>query len=834
MTRFLAIYTLSALLTTAAYADAYQRLLKAYNDHEPATSLYTQIGQNLSKRVTTDAERSNLSFIAIYGAVAQWDGKSLSDQISTLVRFSPGQIDDASLSADERRYRIDHYVHLVVLCVASHMSNESQSHSVSPDAILAKIKEQINLLRPSLQPDVYSQLGSLNVNDITKMLADFNFQDSHQLAKEYVKFYESIRGSSGKMPGDLLSLSRDKPIEYQKEIQAVREFIRTYEVRKTASPAPAPRGTNSDATTKPQLSLQEALLARTKKPVSSVASSIEGQDDSSLKPQISLKDLLSGRSKAANSVEGQDDSSLKPQIPLAELFGGGRKAARPVSSSSENDDAPSGSQKDLRSLFGEGGRSKAEEMRRNSLAAMEMGQTNFHASRLTGTVSPTSVTENVTGAWTVEKLEADAIRQIDASKLSDDLTETVSDADGNDIQISPKEKAKRDVKKFIKMNKPSIENGTFSIEQFATRIGDPLAKKGVEYINPIASKVLTGYVKAAHTQVAAPALAKAASVVSAEDIRANKDKMDAKKAAKKGLSLAEYREEIKTAEEEQDSRNSLAAASLPTQQKTNLTADEKRKIFLEKAPERDALDKKIKEKEIEKTSLLKDSTEKQKELEKINRQLTSGRQTISDEERDRINNIIKQNRERVEELTRELGAITEEDEELKSIPQKIKDVDESGLTVIQKTRQKGVITARKQVLEKEAKGRKTKESAIKASIRDLESAIARNQRQLDSGDATEELRAEQTKLESDLAQMQTKTSQLEKQIKVLNVDRINIFTDNGLGVADVEIFEEAFKEQLRLKNAATSANLLRSGLINNKFHNARVESDSDSDSDDED
>lgn len=802
MKRFLAIYTLSALLTTAAYADAYQRLLKAYNDHEPATSLYTQIGQNLSKRVTTDAERSNLSFIAIYGAVAQWDGKSLSDQISTLVRFSPGQIGDASLSADERRYRIDHYVHLVVLCVASHMSNESQNHSVSPDAILAKIKEQINLLRPSLQPDVYSQLGSLNVNDITKMLADFNFQDSHQLAKEYVKFYESIRGSSGKMPGDLLFLSRDKPIEYQKEIQAVREFIRTYEVRKAASPTPTPRGTNSDATTKPQLSLQEALLARTKKPVSS----------------------------GASSIEGQDDSSLKPQIPLAELFGGGRKAARPVPSSSENDDAPSGSQKDLRSLFGEGGRSKAEEMRRNSLAAMEMGQTNFHASRLTGTVSPTSVTENVTGAWTVEKLEADAIRQIDESGLSsDDLTETVSDADGNDIQISPKEKAKRDVKKFIKMNKPSIENGTFSIEQFATRIGDPLAKKGVEYINPIAPKAAAGYVKPIAT-VKKPTPGDG----SAKPLLSIAEQVLAQKAEKANLTVEEYKAKQKKDDEDQSNKNNAALASLPTQQKTNLTADEKRKIFSEKAPERDALDKKIKEKEIEKTSLLKDSTEKQKELEKINRQLENGNQIISAERREGINDTIRQNNEKIAELTRELGAITEEEEELKSIPQKIKDVDESELPVMHKTRQKGVITARKKVLDNEAKGRKTKESAIKAGIRDLESAIARNQRQLDSGDATEELRAEQTKLESDLAQMQTKISQLEKQIKVLNVDRINIFTDNGLGVADIEIFENEHKKQAQSAIYQNTGSQMASSMTNNPYFNLRANAEAeDSDSDNE-
>ena len=172
MKRFLVIYALSALLTTTAYADAYQRLLQAYNDRQPAEILYEQIGKNLSKRVATEAERSNLSFIAIYGAAAQWNKKSLREQIEALVKFSTTQIDDISLSANVKKYRIDHYVHLVVLCVASHVKNNGGTYG----DIIAAIQSNIVLIR--MHSDVFNRLRLLkedDLKDIMRPLHQHNF-----------------------------------------------------------------------------------------------------------------------------------------------------------------------------------------------------------------------------------------------------------------------------------------------------------------------------------------------------------------------------------------------------------------------------------------------------------------------------------------------------------------------------------------------------------------------------------------------------------------------------------------------------------------------------------
>lgn len=232
MKRLLSIYALSALLTTMAYADAYQNLLAAYNDQNAPESLHEQLGKNLSKRVTTDAERSNLSFIAIYAEIAQWNKKPLSEQIKTIVKFAFSQINYTPLLAAERQYRIDHYVHLIMLCVASHMNNERNitgNDFVLPELILTKIENEVTLLKSSLHPDVYKQLLSLKAADIEKMLIDFNFIDSYELAKGYVEFYRSVENSPGKMPAGLLRLAPDQEIKYQEEIKALNDRIREAE-----------------------------------------------------------------------------------------------------------------------------------------------------------------------------------------------------------------------------------------------------------------------------------------------------------------------------------------------------------------------------------------------------------------------------------------------------------------------------------------------------------------------------------------------------------------------------------------------------------------------------
>ncbi len=216
-------------------ADSYQSLIAAYNSRQPAENLYAQIGKNLSKRIATDAERSNLSFIAIYGGVAQWNNKTLLEQIKILVRFAPTQIDDASLSEDEKRYRIEHYTNLVVLCVASHMKNDNPTFSSND--VASKLQLEAVALKDLLPSAVYDRLQSLNTSDIGKILTDFDFKDSYPLAKKI----EDGRIITGKMPGELLRLVPDQVIQYQEAIQAINDQIRETE-NSPSSVAALPEG----------------------------------------------------------------------------------------------------------------------------------------------------------------------------------------------------------------------------------------------------------------------------------------------------------------------------------------------------------------------------------------------------------------------------------------------------------------------------------------------------------------------------------------------------------------------------------------------------------------
>lgn len=233
MKRFLVIYTLCGLITSMAYADAYQSLLKAYNYRQPAENLYAQIGRNLSKRVATEAERSNLSFIAIYGGVAQWNQNNLVDKLHALTSSSSTYINDTSLTSDQKRYRTEHYVNLVVLCVVSHLRNKVKNYNDIVQAI------QNNVKSFSMHLDVFNRLVSLKAHDLKYILTEFNFKDSYKLAKEYVNFYESIKGNAGKIDGRILDLSQDQTIKYEEELAAITELNKDYEDRKTTV-APVP------------------------------------------------------------------------------------------------------------------------------------------------------------------------------------------------------------------------------------------------------------------------------------------------------------------------------------------------------------------------------------------------------------------------------------------------------------------------------------------------------------------------------------------------------------------------------------------------------------------
>jgi hypothetical protein len=231
---FLVIYALSGLLTTTAYADAYQSLLQAYNDRQPAESLYAQIGKNLSKRIATEAERSNLSFIAIYGGVAKWGSDGLVNKLKLLTENSSSSINEASLMPDAKRYRTEHYVNLVVLCVASHVKNNGGTDN----DIIRAIHDNID--SRSMHSDVFARLQSLTAVHVDNILKEFNFDDSYQLAKEYVKFYESIKENTGKPPRNILLLSRDQAIQYQEALLKINELNKAYEARKTTvTPAAA-------------------------------------------------------------------------------------------------------------------------------------------------------------------------------------------------------------------------------------------------------------------------------------------------------------------------------------------------------------------------------------------------------------------------------------------------------------------------------------------------------------------------------------------------------------------------------------------------------------------
>ena len=283
-----------------AYADAYQSLLEAYNDRQPAESLYAQIGKNLSKRIATEAERSNLSFIAIYGGVAQWNQNNLVGKLLALTSSSIEDINEKSLTRDEKRYRTEHYINLIVLCVVSHLKNEVKTY----DDIIIAIKENVDLI--PMHSDVSRRLTSLKAHNLKYILEKFNFGYSYKLAKEYVNLYEFIKKSTEEMPGQLLRLSPNQVIQYKEALRVIAELNKAYEGRKTTiSPA-------TDA----RASLNTTLPAE-KTPGSKVSFKKDGSDGS--------QKSLSSVSAAGGGVRSRAEA-----IPRKSMIAMGNPAANRV------------------------------------------------------------------------------------------------------------------------------------------------------------------------------------------------------------------------------------------------------------------------------------------------------------------------------------------------------------------------------------------------------------------------------------------------------------------------------------------------------------------------
>jgi hypothetical protein len=421
------------------------------------------------------------------------------------------------------------------------------------------------------------------------------------------------------------------------------------------------------------------------------------------------------------------------------------------------------------------------------------------------------------------------------------LTEDAYDNDGYEIKISPKEKTRRDIRRLVSANKARIETGDQTVDQLAKQIEGSLLKKGVAYINPITSAASTGYVRQAADAKKAVTNKAAVGGVSMAELRERQAKIakkrDQEEAREQGISLEEYRENKRKEDEAKMKTAAKAVESLKEQKKSQpaLSKDEKKRIFKEKLTARSALDNQIDEKTEDQTILEKDFRKKQEDLDKIKAQLDGGLRPISDEEKDRITNEIRENNEKIEVLTREFEAIEAQDEELKNIIQKIKEADSSELKPGEKAKQREALTARKTVLDGKTTERSKRKSKIKSDIRNLEITIVRNRRQLDSGDKTEELQADLTKLEKELEAARTKISQFAKQIKDLESKKLQILIDEGLSELDIENLTEEHKQEVDDENARASAKYLRDAKAKDeRFYGRRgqyIGDDSDSDSD---
>ena len=498
------------------YANYYQSLLDLYNDRKTLEGLYVEIGQNLSKRVATEVERSNLSFIAIYGGVAKWNPNELGNKLSTLTVNSPYSINEASLAPDAKEYRTEHYVNLVVLCVASHLSR-GKTDFANPEEIKNAIQDKTGGLKRFIHLDVFTRLMSLNAGDIERILNYYNFENLYILAKEYAQFDESLRVKPGKMPGEILYLSPNHAIRYEEALPIINELNR--DARSSAS---AGGGATAGGG------------------ASSARSAFAGGGASSTRSTLS--NLL--RNRAA---------------PIPPVL----NAATPPVLNAAADDVSERRQIGLEAL-----------LVRGLIPRTQTAMPNPSASGATTVTSEGTVTGDATaGAWTIERLQADAIRQINESALSDDLTEDAYDAAGKEIKISLKEKAQRAVAIIVSSSEKKIKTDIMSIEQLAKQIEAVLLGKKVTYNNPIASVAPTGGYQRQATNSNAKKQASGAGNKSAPTLSIAEQAL-AQKAKKAGISVEEYKKQQEEREAE-DAKRNLDAVTKAQKQGSGETATQR-------------------------------------------------------------------------------------------------------------------------------------------------------------------------------------------------------------------------------------------------------------------
>lgn len=761
MRKIIQNYMLSAAMTISiAHADSYQHLLKTFNKRESAELLQKQIGNNLAKRVATDAERSNLSFIAVYAELSQRHaGKSLRQQILAFTQFSHDQINAPSLSPQEKQYRTNHYMNLVVLTVATH-------NPLSSADMLSTLQTEVRSLQSSLHPDVYNQLMTLNTAQIEKILSDFKFKESYDLAKIDVEFYESIKGLPGKMPAGLLRLLPDQVIEYQKAFQELDDLIKQYQDRKAARSAGG-QAMPSSKFKGVQASLQTALLNRPNQPPSHIKSDSVGSS--------------STEEKKESTVAGSASTKASLNAMLLK-----RPKQPPVTIDNDDVDPPADPKATLGAFFGGGGdrRSKAEEMRRKSMEAM--AETVVSAPKGAVDTDSSDVEDSTAGGWTTDRLQADAARQIQDSNLSDALTEDAYDEGGNEIKISLKEKTRRDVLRLIKTNKQRIDNDLLTIDQLAIQITDFLSKRGFNaYVNPIATKAPTGYKRAEK------APSKTTGTTSASK---NTGPSFAEQAQKR---LAEMQKKKDTGE--------AASASITPEMKS---------IFDENINQYDQLQKEISESESKQTRLEGSITKKRKDLEKIrNRDTSSG--TLTEEAKRQIHLKIAELNQQIQSYISEIESIQAEDDKLKGIPEALNLLETSDLTAKEKANKRGQLNNQKRDLESKSKERQTRKKELNSNIRTKEENIEREKQKLKAGATAEELNVRQKALEEEIATKEAEYLAIQTKIRELKVQAIDVFTSKGLSAAVSQILLEQHRKDQAIRVAQANANMYRLAMEKN-------------------
>lgn len=746
------------------HADSYQKLITTFNHNESADLLQRQIGKNLSKRIATDAERSNLSFIAIYAELAQQNAKKpLREQILTFTNFANDQINDASLSPQEKQYRINHYVHLVVLTVASCMKIEnSAAINIASSDLIKKMKSEISSLQSSLNQDIYNQLMGLSPSQIDRILNEFNFTEAFELAKADIALQETVKGKSHDLKQRLLRLIPDQVIEYQKAFQELNDLMKQYQDRQAARSAGAPVVPSSKFKDV-QASLQTALLNRPNQPPSHVRGDSVGS---------------STEEKKEGTVAGSASTRASLHAMLLK-----RPKQPPVTTDSDDVDSPADPKSALGALLSGGGdrRSKAEEMRRKSMEAM--AETVVSAPKGAVDTDSSDVEDSTAGGWTTDRLQADAARQIQDSNLSDALTEDAYDEDGNEIKISLKEKTRRDVLRLIKTNKQRIDNDLLTIDQLAIQITDFLSKRGFNaYVNPIATKAPTGYKRAEK------APSKTTGTTSASK--------------NTGPSFAEQAQKRLAERQRKQGTSEAASASITPEMKST---------FDENINQYDQLQREISESESKQTRLEGSITKKRKDLERIrNRDTSSG--TLTEEAKRQIHLKIAELNQQIQTHRREIESIQDEDDKLKGIPEALNLLETSDLTAKEKANQRSQLNSQKRDLESKSKERQTTKKELNLNIRKKEQTIEREKQKLNAGATAEEMNARQKSLEEVIATEEDEYLAIQTKIRKLKVQAIELFTSKGLSAANLEILLAQRQKDQDIRVAQAHAKTLNSHM----------------------